>query len=90
MHRPEEGDRQRQRCRGGAMPFAQRRLQQGAPHDAEERERPEQVDAKVEDMIAPDADAAEGVVDRQREIDHRTPSHRLPSFARRRQHIAQG
>jgi hypothetical protein len=85
MHQPQQGDNHGGTRRRGAQRARDARTGQRPPDDAEEQERAGDVERDVDGVIARHVQAAEGVVDGERDVDERATRDRR--FAGRRERI---
>ena len=76
MHRPEQRGGASEDVRRRAPPLAERRLQESPAHNPVKGQAGQQVHQQIEEVIAARIHPAQGVVQRQRKIEHRAPSHR--------------
>ena len=83
MHAPEKSRRQAERQRGGTESPAPRRQKQRATHNAEQEQTGEEVKGEVQRVIAADIRAAEGVVQRQGEIEQWSAGDRVVTVGQR-------
>jgi len=102
MQHPDERDRERDvEPVDVGRPFQGRRLRactsggagnlEGAPHQTEQHDGTQQMNREVDEVIAANVDAADGVVDRKRKVDDRTARGRqftLRKEDRRRSEVA--
>ena len=72
MDGPQQGNRQCQRKGALAPAVAHRRQEECPPHDAQQQQGAENVNGQIRRMVAPYAAAADGVIDRQREVQQRS------------------
>ena len=86
VHRPDERDGQREAERAGRRRLPAAQPLRGPPDDAEDQQRADEMQRDVHDVVARDVEAADRVVDREREIDQRPARERRVD--RRRQHRA--
>jgi len=67
---PKQGDRERELLRFALKLASERRQAKGSQNKAEEHERNRDMKEKVDDVVSRDVRSAQGIVHRQRKVDH--------------------
>ena len=69
MDEPDQRDGEREVGRTAPEPIAKRRQDESPAHDAEQQQRARDVNRDVDDVVAADSEAADGVIQGERDVD---------------------